>query len=674
MGIPLNLDVVVRQTGAEVFGLLEKGIASVGQAAAAKTAAGLQSVEKSLQGVMAFAGPVSIELGFISSALLTLSQQAQVTPMQLDLLATRLDDFRVSLIKAKFPALDLEQALRKLTKEDWVLQDGVQRASDALRTQAVALQTVERSTVKVTQSTKRSTVATKKATTATKSMGREARLTALSGMNVLSSATQGVMMAMGLLQGSVMSVGFGLIFLRYSIAPITLGVAALVASIGGVVKAITFVGPAFEKLVAGPMTRVKAAVVEAIGYFSGAVWVRIIVPTIRILADLTEKFRDLALQMWLGTGVQKAWGELLGMIQGTFQNLNRTIKEHGGILKWVVRTGFIIAINVLKGLIYLINVAINVLPQLAYMWRRLSKDLKGVWATLGLVAGALKELGLDAIIQKVKEWALDADLSEMLVLALAVVKNKKGALITLLSNFLFEELLGLFTDFDADTTKLWTSTWNFVSAGAFIGFTIAGPKGAIVGVALGLLIGLFTNFKTEVVTASYEVRIAVERMSLALYEWAVRSKAVTGDALISVQNSIANMKQEIGEYEQWKGMGKPSLEFFLDQDTTVQKSFGEWLDAMEKARNRRQGTTLGKQDIVIPSIAGWRQEDMLTRPETRPYSIGAGIAGLAEKITVIITGNNIYGKLDDENVRIWAGQIGYALTRRTITRYGAGLP
>ncbi|KKL27702.1 hypothetical protein LCGC14_2382520, partial [marine sediment metagenome] len=404
------------------------------------------------------------------------------------------------------------------------------------------------------------------------------------------------------------------------------------------------------------------------------VWVRIIVPTIHILADLAERFRDLALQMWLSAEVQKSWGELLGMVQGTFKNLSSAIKEHGGILKWVVRTGFIVAINVLKGLIYLINVAINVLPQLAYMWRNLSKDLKGVWATLGLVAGALKELGLDAIIQKVKEWALDADLSEMLVLALAVVKNKKGALITLLSNFLFEELLGLFTDFDADTTKLWTSTWNFVSAGAFIGFTIAGPKGAIVGVALGLLIGLFTNFKTEVVTASYEVRIAVERMSLALYEWAVRSKAVTGDALISVQNSIANMKQEIGEYEQWKGMGKPSLEFFLDQDTTVQKSFGEWLDAMEKVRSRRQGTTLGKQDIVIPSIAGWRQEDMLTRPETRPYSIGAGIAGLAEKITVIITGNNIYGKLDDEDVKVWAGQIGYALTRRTITRYGAGLP
>lgn len=682
MTIPLNLSVQISQSGIEIFGLLQEGLMSVGQTAATQTAAGLSKLSASLLAAIGGFGQVPIELDLVNVALSALSHYSgTVTPAALDVLANRLDALRVSLIQTRFPLLTLEEAEGKLTKRDWLLQNSIRGTSSALRTQSIALQTVGRTTVEAAQSTEKMTAATTKAATATRWMGREARLSALTGMNVLSSATQGVMLAMGLLHGSLMSVGFGLIFLRYSIAPITLGVAGLIAAIGGTIKAITFVGPAFEKLVTGPMNRMKAAVVEAIGYFSGAVWVRIIAPSLQILADLAERFRDLALQTWLSAEVQRSWGELLGMIQGTFQNLSRAIKEHGGILRWVVRTGFIAAINVLKGLIYLINVAIDVLPQLAYFWRRLSSDLKGAWATLGLVAQGLKDLGLSSALQRVKEFALDVTLEDMFRLALTFLTGGVPALlIDILTDILIEDLLGTFTTFDADVREKWEGVWKWVGTGALIGGWIGGVPGAIIGGFLGGIIGMFLNFRDELQTLGFDLAATMDRafgplIDVLLFVENALDRIGQGVFPEAMEESIRKWRESSAEFQRlheiWRGVGRPVLEDWS----------GAWEDLGDAVKRAAEQTRLG---IWAPQIgftdARRLAEEQWQRGTTRwapseayGAALAAGAQAAATIVNVTITGNNMYGKLTDEDARIWAQQIGFHTMSRLSTRRGIGV-
>jgi len=369
MAIPLELRAFVTSQGLEVFNQIQGGIAGVSAEARGAASAGLRDLGNQLSTLLkpGLGKELRVSLGSVVSSMKNMAMDAApMTSSSLAELAMSLDKVRASFLQS-IPeyegliskGLAYRAIISQLTPAQQAFAKVLELSTTDIRQHAVAMRQAEKDAAALQRGQERLAVSTK-------FIGKAAHLSVFTGMNVLSSATQGVMMGMGALQGSVTSVGFGLVFLRYSIAPVVLAVAGLVTAIGGTLKAISFVGPAFEKLIVRPMNRIKAAVVEAMGYFSGAVWVRIIAPSLQILADLAERFKEVALQTWLSAEVQKAWGELLGMVRGTFENLNRTIKEHGDILKWVVRTGFIIAINVLKGLVYLINVAITVLPQMAY--------------------------------------------------------------------------------------------------------------------------------------------------------------------------------------------------------------------------------------------------------------------------------------------------------------------
>jgi len=67
---------------------------------------------------------------------------------------------------------------------------------------------------------------------------------------------------------------------------------------------------------------------------------------------------------------------------------------------------------------------------------------------------------------------------------------------------------------------------------------------------------------------------------------------------------------------------------------------------------------------------------VLLRGRTGGYTgVGMGVQGQGGMpvVNVIVTDNNMYGKLDNETARIWAQQLGFATMNRLASRKGIGV-
>ncbi len=164
-----------------------------------------------------------LAMGGVVSAMGTMTERGTLTSQAVMQLANSLERSKMEMLantaagqQMILTGASLDATIGALTGREAVYIKTLEQAEKALRVKANALKETEAALRQQQEATARST----------------------DSMMVMSSITQGVMMGMGALQGSVMSVGFGLIFLRYAIAPIVLAVAALTAALGGIIKIV----------------------------------------------------------------------------------------------------------------------------------------------------------------------------------------------------------------------------------------------------------------------------------------------------------------------------------------------------------------------------------------------------------------------------------------------------
>lgn len=335
MAIPLELQLVITQMGAELFSKIQSGIAQTGAAAKDASTSGLKKLAKEADPLITKLGPdLGSAVGRTVSAMRLMQAEAgEVTPTALDALASSIGQVQAAYLSAiptfkrligagqgqRAVAEGLTDAEKKLVGTLGAVREGLLAEAAAMRESSAALAEQVAQQERAAAAHRDTMTATGEAISVMRTMEEEGTLTSqvLNGlanslartkaemmkaatgyaelislglteneiierlsdtearnisilsvweksiraksaalresenalraqqqaqarnsdqMMVLSSVTQGLMMGMGALQGNVMSVGFGLIFLRYAIAPIVLGVAALTAVLGGLVK------------------------------------------------------------------------------------------------------------------------------------------------------------------------------------------------------------------------------------------------------------------------------------------------------------------------------------------------------------------------------------------------------------------------------------------------------
>ena len=500
MAIPLRLDIRITQTGADVFDRLQHGLMAVGQTAATKTSAGLKTLAGSLQDVMAFAGQMPVEMNFIATALESLSMQAgTVTPMSLDILANRLENLRFSFIRARIPSFQLGDGLRELSREDWLLQNATLEVINALRTQATALQTTSGATTVYTGHTKASTTATRDAATATRNY-RDAAMQAITPMNVMSSVTQGLMMGMGALQGSLMSVGFGLIFLRWSIPPVTLAVAGFVTLFGGVIKVLKSVSEDYLPLAEESIGRIGDAFSFIRDTFVGPVWGEILIPLIDIMAGYAEKIRDIATSARYSAEMQERWHGVVMTFIDLLQANKHLFEEHEDIIEAAFVLAYQAAFTALEVMMKSIEACIVLLPIFVDSWRAVADIIGEVTPLFELLGIAIDEINLGEATDRALEFSLrfPENIDTALATAILVIQKGKagflGILVSLIGDILIE-LLPL----EEGVKKIWHDAWDWAVLGGAIGM-IGGPVGVAIGALVGTILSLLnTHFEGGIV-------------------------------------------------------------------------------------------------------------------------------------------------------------------------------
>ena len=677
MPIPLDLNIQITQVGLEIFQQVQQAVASAMSAVAAGERIG--AMETGISGVAS-------SLGNMTPALQTATQQMHlmalnagtITPDALATLAASLATARTEVLTLGL-SLASEAASSGTTKVEvdriWAAHvrfadqitsiiDRVNTLTGAFRTEAGAAGGLS---ARIT------------GTTSALQTQHRAAWNAINSMNVMSSVSAGLMMGMGALRGSLMSVGFGLIFLKFSIAPLTLAVAGLVVAVGGTIKSLSKMGEAFETQVSEPLGRIKAAIIEAWGYFAGPVWMKIIIPTINILADLAEGLRNLAGQVWLSAGVQQAWTELLARVADTFAHLGVAMREHGGTLKWLVRTGFIAAIDVLKGLLTLINVAITLLPQFGYLWQRIAGDFKGAWDAARLVAAGLKGLGLGDVLQRLKEFTFGATLEEILLVGLGVLTGKTPlAILAVAMTFAADLIAGLLGIDNPEFRRKWREFWDWVAIGVFAGLVFGQP--ILVGV--GALIGLMMVFKEELFRIFFDIRgklaewaLSVGNILLPVFKGIeeVLPSFMKGPMQALIDNLSTGMvraEAEVKRHDLWAALGKPTPETLEEWMMPID----EWLAKVKRGVSETLGGGGLLTSFTATAITAAPMAPAAGAAGARPYpGIYAGGLGGAP-VVVDLSGSTFYGNLDENLGRKWADQFGTEIMKQMSGRWGFALP
>ena len=685
MAIPLELGVTITSRGLQVFGMVEEGVRSVG-GASAQASNNLKDISRSIFDVMEYLGVFPGELASAALGIENLSLQARVAPAALDALADRLLTMRIYMIEAWQPTLSLDDAVDALTKDQWLLQNALLQAAGALRTQATALQSTGKATADVGTKTRNATTATKNAASAQRDL-RTASMQAWNSMNVMSSATQGVMMGMGALQGSLTSVGFGLVFLRWSIPPVTLGIAALVVGVGGLVKIFQHFAAGYEKDFAEPLGRIEDSLHRAFRGLAAPVFEKVLLPLANTFAELAKKIEAFGLKVFQSTEFQE---KLAGVIENSQRLIKRITElwgEHGDVLEWLVQEIFNAALNSMNLLIDAAEGLVGIIPSLKLGWEDLGNTVEIVvsplQSLLDVMAG-IGDIGEISLADTLKYFF--ANIGPTIVGAiLGSIIPGVGTAVGALAGTIIGELVKGLDDLLKGGVIRWleenfSGTFWGAALGATIGSIVPGigtAVGAIAGAIIGAIVSSLVNGKEEVL---YWFKVSVpdwfKRGAEKLKEIAGKiTRSPIFELAREIKDAFLAALSEVGdairEYFDSSLLGK-----LLAGLSNLKKEVEDWLD-----RNLKHSIHVGAVPIHMTLEPVWEKGtapglDWAPIAKAVSYSAGRSFVGATGSqpatpaVTVSVTGNVF---LDTETADKLSAIIEKRIASRLSSLYGRGI-
>lgn len=436
---------------------------------------------------------------------------------------------------------------------------------------------------------------------------------------------------------------------------------------------------------AGAMGRAKGALESALAVFRAPMMVYVIEPILNALAAFTGHIADLVAELWKTESVQRAFAETVAYVQGVIVSLTKAYEENEELVRWFLRDALETTLFLFRGLIWTGKVLVEVLLSLAGAWRAATVLLKPIWNLLGLVSQALKDIGFGESVSEAKKWSFD--FPEIMKTAFATALNSilrgkldlRVALLSFLGDLLIEMLP--FKDELKDTLH---RIWDWTVLGGVIGAFFGAPGiGLAIGAGAGIIIELLEEKFGWKINEWFEENLPII-FSAALIGAAIASMiasvpiaigALAGAIIAALAAWLWPMREEIANW--FKNFTDSIIQGLERMAEAVLSWYIEGVGRYLLLPAARAGLAARREEVRA-GIEARRVPGYVPLPY-RPYVGGGmgvpggiGFPGGAPVVNVTITGNNIYGQLDEETARIWAQQLGFHTMTRLTSRYGLG--